>query len=64
MRDVHFGVGEREHLTFSTLGDYEDTWELDGAQWRLRHRTKHNRAQLGTLAVFGFLEDVTSERPS
>jgi len=52
VRDVHLGVGDRAHLTFSTLSDYHDRWERDGDRWRLRHRTKHNRAQLGSMEVF------------
>jgi hypothetical protein len=61
--DVHLGVGDRGHLSYSTLGDYHDRWEHDGAQWRLRHRTKHHRGQVGTMAVFGVADpEITRER--
>src|SRR5262249_5276817 len=42
VRDLHLGAGARAHLTFSTLGDYHDTWERDGSTWRMRNRTKLN----------------------
>ncbi len=50
--DVHLGQGTRSELTFSTLGDYRDTWEFDGATWRIRHRTKLNRGVVGSMDVF------------
>lgn len=63
VHDVHLGAGDRSRLSFATLGDYHDQWEHDGVTWRLRNRLKHNRGQLGTLAVFGVSDDTTtSER--
>jgi len=59
--DLHLGAGHRSHLAFSTLGDYHDSWERDGDGWRMRHRTKVNRAQVGTLEVFG-IDDPASSR--
>jgi hypothetical protein len=53
VRDMHLGVGDRSELTFSTIGDYHDSWERQGESWRMRRRVKHNRGQIGTLAVFG-----------
>lgn len=51
--DMHLGTGARDHLTFSTLGDYHDEWrKLDG-RWRMVHRTKHNRAHIGSIEVLG-----------
>ena len=50
--DVHLGRGSRSDLTFSTLGDYHDTWEHNGATWRIRHRTKLNRGVVGSMDVF------------
>jgi hypothetical protein len=50
--DVHLGKGSRRELTFSTLGDYRDSWEHDGERWRIRHRTKLNRGVLGSMDVF------------
>ena len=50
--DVHLGRGSRRELTFSTLGDYHDTWERDGDTWRIRHRTKLNRGVVGSMDVF------------
>lgn len=52
VRDLHLGSDGREDLFFSTLGDYHDRWQRQGDSWRLRHRTKVNRGQVGTLEVF------------
>lgn len=60
VHDVHLGPGDRSSLTFSTLGDYHDRWERDGDRWRLRHRLKHHRGQVGTMAVFGIDDDATT----
>jgi ketosteroid isomerase-like protein len=50
--DMHLGTGEREHLTFVTLGDYHDRWrKIDGC-WRMVERIKHNRAHVGSFDVF------------
>ncbi len=48
--DVHLGQGSRSELTFSTLGDYHDTWERDGAS--LAHPAPH-QAQPGRGRVDG-----------
>jgi hypothetical protein len=50
--DMHKGAGEKSHLTFSTLGDYQDQWRRVGGVWRLKHRKKHNRATLGDISIF------------
>lgn len=50
--DVHLGRGERRDLTFSTLGDYHDRWELHDGAWRIRHRLKLSRGVLGSMDVF------------
>jgi ketosteroid isomerase-like protein len=59
VHDVHLGPGDRGRLSFATLGDYHDQWERDAEAWRLRHRHKHNRGRLGTMAVFGLDDDAT-----
>lgn len=51
--DMHKGQGEKSHLTFSTLGDYHDTWRKVDGRWFMVHRTKRNRAQLGDISVLG-----------
>lgn len=51
--DMHKGQGEKAHLTFSTLGDYHDQWRKVDGRWRMTHRTKLNRAQLGDISVLG-----------
>lgn len=51
--DMHKGLGEKSHLTFSTLGDYHDTWRKVDGRWRMSHRTKLNRATLGDISVLG-----------
>ena len=50
--DMHLGPAGKEHVTFATLGDYHDQWRrVDGA-WKLSHRTKLNRAHVGSFDVF------------
>lgn len=51
--DMHKGLGEKAHLTFSTLGDYHDTWRKVDGRWLMCHRTKLNRATLGDISVLG-----------
>lgn len=51
--DMHLGPADKAHLTFATLGDYHDRWERREGTWRMVHRTKHNRAAIGSLEVFG-----------
>jgi hypothetical protein len=51
--DMHVGVGDKAHLTFSTLGEYHDRWLRRGDRWWLVHRTKLNRAHLGSISVLG-----------
>jgi len=51
--DMHKGTGERAALTFSTLGEYHDRWRREDGAWRMIHRTKLNRAQLGDIRVLG-----------
>ncbi len=51
--DMHLGVGDKAHITFSTLGDYHDQWRRIDGVWRMTHRTKRNRAHIGSFEVFG-----------
>jgi len=51
--DMHLGVGDKAHITFSTLGDYHDQWRRIDGVWRMKHRTKRNRAHIGSFEVFG-----------
>lgn len=51
--DMHLGLDDKATLTFSTLGDYHDQWLCEEGAWRIRHRTKLNRATLGDIAIFG-----------
>jgi hypothetical protein len=51
--DMHIGQGDKSHLTFSTLGDYRDQWKKVDGGWRMHHRTKLNRAHIGSLEVLG-----------
>ncbi|WP_380876770.1 hypothetical protein ACFB49_10040 [Sphingomonas sp. DBB INV C78] len=51
--DMHVGTGDRAHLTFRTLGDYQDRWVRTQAGWRIEERIKHNRAHVGDMAVLG-----------
>lgn len=51
--DLHKGLGDAAHLTFSTLGDYHDRWRRVGGIWRIAHRTKRNRAWIGDIRVLG-----------
>lgn len=50
--DMHLGTGDRATTTFSTLGDYHDTWERIDGTWMLRERRKKSRAVLGSFDVF------------
>jgi len=49
--DMHLGAS-RPDLTFSTLGEYHDTWQLIDGRWMITHRLKDSRAVLGTFEVF------------
>ena len=51
--DLHLGTGANASLTFQTLGEYQDRWELRKGRWWLIHRQKLNRAHLGSFAVLG-----------
>jgi ketosteroid isomerase-like protein len=51
--DMHLGAGDAEGLTFSTLGDYHDRWRREDGGWRMCHRTKLNRAHVGSFRVLG-----------
>lgn len=51
--DMHIGMGDNSELTFSTLGDYHDEWKKVGGRWRMVHRTKLNRAHIGSIDVLG-----------
>jgi hypothetical protein len=52
VHDLHLSSRSPE-LIFHTLGDYHDRWERRSGEWRLIERTKHNRASVGSLEVFG-----------
>lgn len=51
--DLHLGFGDRQGLSFSTLGDYHDSWRLTDGEWRMSHRTKHMRGTQGEIEVLG-----------
>jgi hypothetical protein len=51
--DLHVGAGAKSHLTLQSLGDYHDRWRRLDGRWQLVHRTKLNRALVGTLEVLG-----------
>ncbi|GAB3322718.1 nuclear transport factor 2 family protein [Haliea atlantica] len=51
--DMHLGQGGAEGKTFSTLGDYHDQWRREDGVWRMSHRTKLNRAHIGSFEVLG-----------
>lgn len=61
--DLHLGTGDRSTLTFSTLGDYHDRWELHGSAWGIRHRTKLSHAVVGTFEVFSVGGAASPEGP-
>ena len=50
--DMHLGKGEKNQLTFRTLGVYHDEWVQIGDNWLLSRRVKDNRETIGTLDVF------------
>ncbi len=51
--DMHKGAGDKDHLTFSTIGEYHDRWQKIDGRWRMVHRTKLNRAHIGSIEVLG-----------
>lgn len=51
--DMHLGQGDAAGKTFSTLGDYHDQWRRENGLWRMNHRTKLNRAHIGSFDVLG-----------
>ena len=51
--DLHLGRGANAHLSFQTLGEYRDRWQLRAGSWWLTERIKVNRAHLGSFAVLG-----------
>lgn len=51
--DMHKGTGDKDHLTFSTIGEYHDRWQKVDGRWRMVHRTKLNRAHIGSIEVLG-----------
>lgn len=51
--DMHKGTGAEAHLTFSTLGEYHDTWTRRDGKWWMAHRRKLNHAHLGSIEVLG-----------
>ena len=51
--DMHIGMGDKSELTFSTLGDYHDEWRKVDGRWRMVHRTKLNRAHIGSFDALG-----------
>ena len=51
--DLHLGPSGKQDVTFATLGDYHDQWRCIDGRWKLAHRTKLNRAHIGSFAVFG-----------
>lgn len=51
--DTHIGAGDKADRTFSTLGEYHDQWKKIDGRWRMTHRTKHNRAHIGSFEVLG-----------
>lgn len=53
--DMHLSQAGKDELTFATLGDYHDRWERRDGAWRLVHRTKLNRATIGSFGVFGLV---------
>jgi SnoaL-like domain len=51
--DMHVGEGEKAHLTFRTLGEYHDRWQLREGRWWIVNRTKLNHAHIGAIEVLG-----------
>ncbi len=51
--DMHIGAGDKADLTFRTLGDYHDEWRRIDGRWLMTHRSKHNRAHLGSFEALG-----------
>lgn len=54
--DQHLPPGGATAPTFHTLGDYHDRWQRRDGRWWLVERIKDNRANVGSMAVFGMTE--------
>ena len=52
VRDMHKGLGDWADTTFETLGNYLDRWRRVDGTWKMVHRTKRNRAQIGDMSIF------------
>ncbi len=50
--DLHLGAKGKEHITFRTLGRYNDEWVRVEQQWLMCRRIKENRGNVGSLEVF------------
>lgn len=50
--DMHLGKGDKQQLSFHTLGLYKDQWQKIDGQWLMTQRIKDNRATVGSMAVF------------
>jgi len=50
--DMHLSRDSKSELTFRTLGNYRDKWELINSEWLLVHRIKDNRATIGSMDIF------------
>ncbi len=50
--DMHLGAGEKNDLTFRTLGIYNDDWKKVDGRWLMCRRIKDNRATIGSMDVF------------
>jgi hypothetical protein len=51
--DMHLGMGDKAHLSFSTIGEYHDQWRRIDGRWRMVYRRKLNRAHIGDISVLG-----------
>lgn len=50
--DMHLSRNEDSDIYFRTLGNYSDKWSKVDGTWLMTHRTKNNRAKIGSLDVF------------
>lgn len=53
VHDNHLPANGATSPTFYTLGDYHDRWKRVDGHWWMVERIKDNRANVGSMSVFG-----------
>lgn len=54
----HQGKDERSHLYFDACGEYIDTWERQGQNWRIVKRLAVNMLSQGDIGALGTMQNI------